>query len=117
MMLSEHEIYVKVKELLSTREKWTTGAFAKDLYGTPVGYTSENACSFCLRGALNKVCSRTVFSDEIPSLYETIKSKLGFEISTYPIGLATFNDSRTYEEMIEVLDEAIEMTKEQQNVI
>jgi hypothetical protein len=93
-MLSEHEIYVKVKELLATEEQWTQGHYAKNTNGTPVGYTSEDACSFCLLGAL-------------VAINEKLNAMAG---NNDDVILSEFNDTHTYEEVIAVLDRAIELS-------
>jgi hypothetical protein len=110
-MLSEHEIYVKVKELLATEEQWTQGHYAKNTNGTPVGYTSEDACSFCLLGALDKTVQNLICRSEIPSLCVAINEKLNAMAGNNDdVILSEFNDTHTYEEVIAVLDRAIELS-------
>ena len=45
---------MKVRELLSSREKWTQGESSRDSFGNPVDINSPNAVCWCLSGALYK---------------------------------------------------------------
>lgn len=49
-----HEVLKRASELLATEENWTQGRFARDRNNHPVDYTAENACKFCLRGAIKR---------------------------------------------------------------
>lgn len=43
---------MKIKDLLNTKEKWTTDCFARDINGNPVTADDENATCYCLVGAI-----------------------------------------------------------------
>lgn len=45
---------MNVKELLNKRERWTRGAFARDIEGIRCEPEDQKAQSFCLYGALQK---------------------------------------------------------------
>ena len=42
------------RELISDRNRWTTGFYARDVQGYPVDVDSPKACQFCAIGALYK---------------------------------------------------------------
>lgn len=44
-----------LKELLSKPERWTQGAYARDIAGHQVSEEDSSACCFCLSGAMYKV--------------------------------------------------------------
>lgn len=43
---------MKVRELFSSREKWTKGALARDKDGKPISSRSDSITAFCLLGAI-----------------------------------------------------------------
>ena len=43
---------MKIKELLSDSSKWCKDVLAKDKNGQPIDYANENACKWCLGGAI-----------------------------------------------------------------
>jgi hypothetical protein len=45
---------MKVKELLTDESKWTKGAAARNARGVAIFVNQEEACQFCLSGALQK---------------------------------------------------------------
>ena len=48
-----------VRSLLEDEERWTQGAIARDSEGIPCEGDSSRAVSFCLTGAMNRVCGST----------------------------------------------------------
>ena len=90
---------MKPSEILSSPDKWTKGAYARTKTDTIVGVLDEEACKFCLDGALLR-CGldwdiKTSLEQAILELFPT-KSE----------GIISFNDhpDTTYEDVLEVLE-------------
>lgn len=49
---------MKVWQLLSSRKRWTRGAFATDEFGNPTPIADPTATSWCLAGAIRKCYDR-----------------------------------------------------------
>jgi hypothetical protein len=96
---------MKAYELLSSPEKWTKGAYARDEEGVSISCKSPEAVQFCSLGAIERCYPNNPFPI-MNKLDAVIKSKYGNEERRY--GLVTFNDApeTTYEQVIEVLKEA-----------
>ena len=91
---------MKAHELLSDRERWTRGVGARDFKGNRIGVLDERATCWCLAGSIAKCYPR----DEIfPQLNRVREVLLGRNIDVGPV---VFNDTHTYEEVIDVLKEA-----------
>lgn len=83
---------MKVKELLSSADRWCKGHYAIDVNDEPVSYYHPEAVKFCLSGALEK-CYSPLGDD-----YHAAFDKLGKAVSTYTDGkfddldFESFND-------------------------
>ena len=109
------QLLMETRDLISKKEHWTQNAFAKNELGVIVHHTSETAHSFCIVGALNRVTDKRfgiqantateaawkLVADAMPGLQSGLKS-----------GLTVFNDKHTHEEVIAVLNKAIDLAKE-----
>lgn len=98
--VNPHEI--SVKELLSSRDKWTQGALAVKrnvIYDSSIckvicDPNDPEACKWCLKGAL------------IRCYGENTAYNIGMIISRHlGCDLATFNDSSTYDSVMNLVDE------------
>jgi hypothetical protein len=83
--------------LYSEPENWTQGTYARDHQGNPKSPESEEACSWCLSGA-----GYCVPGDPWP--------RIAFLRSLIGGPLTNWNDApeRTFEDVIALLDKAIE---------
>lgn len=102
------QILAEAKELISSPEKWTKGAMARDIHGAPLAYLwplSDNI-NFCLLGAIT--CILRQFDEQSSLAYEAI-----IEAAGSPSSIIDWNDdpSRTHEEVMEVLRNAICIAK------
>jgi hypothetical protein len=103
-MTSEHEIYLRMKALLDSPNKWTKGAHAKTKDGLWCGAHSRLASCYCLTGALDKVYNGITFPN---TLYRLAHEKLGG--AGFGDQMVRFNDraETTYEDVMALLDAAI----------
>ena len=107
---------MKIIELLNEKEKWTTGTFARDIFGRPVFSGGHEAISWCLGGAINKC-----YYDAGPIIIRKVEEKIIEVIKrlykNYPANfqengqwvIRVFNDNldfTTFEDIQKVLDEA-----------
>lgn len=53
---------MKLKQLFTSKKKWTQRAFARDKIGRVTSSREKGACSWCLEGAIYK-CYRTKAAD------------------------------------------------------
>jgi hypothetical protein len=106
-MLNQKRIYIKAKEYLATKENWTQDNYAIDSKGQPIGFLSDDACAFCLSGALNRAANYYNDREEFTLLRATIYQETKNDHKSIP----GFNDSHTYEDVIAVLDKAIELSE------
>ena len=85
---------MKVKELLSDRERWIQNTMAVNTKGETVRFSDPEACAFCLLGAVYKCYENT---EDYVCIIEDIE-----EIVERNVG--GFNDCSTYEEVMEVVE-------------
>ena len=98
---------MKVKELLSTREAWTTKAYARGPSGESLGSRHPAAVAWCLQGALGKCY--LLFSNEEDLAFKKLTATLRkwFLLDKSPTeSILGFNDWATYEQVIELITEA-----------
>lgn len=86
-----------VEELLSDPARWTQGCFAKSANNKPRRWYAEDACKFCLVGAMYRVYGETANAQ----IYDQLRDVTGIEVSI-------FNDdpSRTHAEVLEAVRKA-----------
>lgn len=90
---------MKVKELLSSKSKWTKGATARDSQGSGCYCNSLSACCWCLSGAIYHCYPD---DDEANSIHLLVRINLeGFR------GVIDFNDneSTSFEEIKALVNE------------
>ena len=95
-----------VRQKISNPQHWTKGAFARDSNGMAVMELNEEAVCWCIMGAVF-ACDNT--NDQfVDGVY--IVSQLIFTMG-YPT-VSSFNDSSTHEQVLSMLDAAIEISKQ-----
>ena len=119
--MSVLETLIKVRELLSNKDHWTKGYYSKDSHGIRIRPHEPSACTFCMFGAIYKVCpdrpfSAVGFKDPfVIEVHDRIEKVIG---ELYPnfreASVARFNDDpeTTHADVLRVLDRAIELEKE-----
>lgn len=91
-------------KLLSTKERWTQGWYAKNKNGNNVGVISKNAVCFCLIGAACRFREDDGEDETIGYLRNNLDQVWGNN-------LVGFNDSSTYEEVVSFLNRCLENAK------
>lgn len=88
---------------------WTTGSRARNFLGTIVSPTSSNARSWCLIGALEaascEVLGCSSDDSQVNRVLAEFKALAGID-PDYP--LASYNDTRTREEILEVMHRVVQ---------
>jgi hypothetical protein len=98
-----------IKELLSDPKRWTKERYARDSFGNSVDVSSPSACCWCLAGACIKIGDGLAYA----YIYKAINSQGTHQSVTY------YNDNgfRTHQEILEMLDLAIEKAKKMEKGI
>ena len=86
-----------LRDLLSDKSKWTQEVCARDKNDEEVSPGSEEACKWCLVGALMRIDLHTEKEHDEICIY--LNKKIG--------GIGTFNDTHSHEEVMQKLDELI----------
>lgn len=95
------EELLKLKELFSDRSRWTQAALSRDKYGCSSDPEKEYAYSFCLVGGCEKIAASN------RDLFCIMKDRLRRYLPTTWDTLTGFNDNSTYEEVMALIDKAI----------
>lgn len=112
----------QVRQLLDTPSRWTTESSARDRFGNKISPDSIKATCWCLTGAVNRICGRDVtleldvrymLADSIIAL--ALSENLGGRLRDSFDTVYIFNDSSTYEEVINLLD--VTIVAEQQALV
>lgn len=90
-----------VLDLFSYESKWGQGTAARDKYSEPTGLHSEDAESWCLLGAIEKVYGIGRYSEMKRKLLEFLPSQ-------YNGNIIHFNDSTstTFEQVLDLVKKA-----------
>jgi hypothetical protein len=90
--------------ILRLQQGWTKGACARDAAGTVVDASSEEACSWCVSGAMDLIGKGFT-----PSARNRARKAVWFAIGKKSkVGaVADFNDTHSLEEVIETLKKAV----------
>lgn len=89
------------RDLITKREHWTTGVYARDIKFNPVDTKSEQAVCFCSKGALIRVLP---FDENTYFTYAYL--------SLFMNRITEFNDEHTHAEVLDAWDKAIAKAKE-----
>ena len=102
------KLIMDMKELISTPEKWTKGTEARDKNGNICSYS--DAVCFCTLGAFEMVVNeQNITGIDRDTIFDYIAAtikKLGYHSITY------FNDNHTHEDVMNLFDKAIELSKQ-----
>lgn len=101
-MLTDLEILIQARDLLSNPARWTQGHLACDELDKPVLVNSPDAVCWCAIGACNKVSGKT--GEHPDSLRRAAEEMRGWSPSQV-------NDSVGYEATLEMFDRAIEIER------
>ena len=94
-----------LRALLTPKEAWCKGAYARTAGGHSVSSSDESARSFCIIGGINRITEgvdETVRGSLTSILSRAIESICGDH------SIPRFNDSATHEEVLSVIDTVIE---------
>jgi len=93
--------------LLTPKENWTTGAYARNELNRAVLTSDPTACKFCLVGGLRRVASAIDLNN---ALYPVMLDAVSDQIDQGYHGQASiikFNDSMGHSEVLNMLDNTI----------
>lgn len=94
------QTYIDARELLSDPSRWVQGSGAVDAKGTPVAAYSEEACRWCLVGAVYKNGGGYAW-DEL----DAVARERGFTFAS------DLNDQLDHAAVLDLLDTVIERRK------
>lgn len=105
--MSNLQEFKTVRELLSDPKRWTQNAFAKNSEGRSLGrfFAEEEACSWCLVGAVKHVYP-TYEWGEIYERLAKILGKQAFTLRSYVLGVWNDDPARTHQEVLDLVTEA-----------
>ena len=103
--MTNKEIILEVKKLISDEKNFTTNVLARDDKGEGVFPQSQDACRFCLLGAIDRVCHlHKIAIEQKLEVEEQIKKAVYRWNYTSILDL---NDNHGHSAVISVLDEVI----------
>lgn len=106
-VMKDIEILTKARELISDPDSWTQGAFARNRDGLSTEIGSDYAVCWCANGALARVTQgKDVW---FQGRWVHIRHLLEHGIDCK--GIVCFNDSHEHEEVLEMFDKAIELSR------
>lgn len=116
------EVLCGARELLSDQDRWTRGAFARDSIDNPIAPVKSGAVRWCLVGACVRVThaenglleSRLILDNTFSIVSGLIPEEFTEDRDdddACKIGSWNDHPDRTHEEVIEVLDKAIEIVR------
>lgn len=102
------EILTGVRELLADPAHWTKGVLARNADDFEVEPRDPRAACWCLAGAVTKVAGDYIV---IPILDDVAMKHGAVESDNCPFVELNDADETTHEEILKVLDEAIEISR------
>lgn len=96
------------RDLIAKPENWTTGGLARNTDGVFVSVASLDAVCFCALGAIDKV-SEDMAARSLA--YERLRDALGEGRRM----VATFNDSSSHSEVLDLFSKAIKAAEGEQS--
>ena len=107
------EILRATRARIANPDNWTKDGLARNEAGEPVHPEASDACQWCLLGAERSI------TDSIPDrieandyIYRALRENVGADLRF--MMLSEFNDTRSHEEVLAVLDRAIVLAEQQQ---
>lgn len=105
-----HDLLVKARELIKDEENWCKNALAKNKRGNLVSEKSDDACSFCMIGAVSCAGNRNLYSmGEVDNAIDILQRSI-IDQGVGVIPISVFNDGASHKDVIKVFDHAIEKT-------
>lgn len=102
--MNDKEILVKARELLSDKDNWTQGEYARDSAGNITCPIGDSATCWCVYGALIKYTGLSTTR----ALESTAAEKLHRAAKRWQnAGPVQINDNQGYEAVLALLDKAI----------
>jgi hypothetical protein len=92
-----------VRALLDSPSHWTRECSARRADGTPTTAVDPAATSFCLLGAVARVCG-TWYTERRDRLHRAIATRVR---RGDRLNVSTFNDRSTHQEVLDLLDETL----------
>lgn len=111
--MTDLESLTKLKELLSDPNRWMQGYLAQNDKGDYVSPLQEDACKFCLDGAIcnvNKALAKTLPNLAVVTI-ETLPGHKYLQKATGRRLLWYFNDESEHADIVKSIDKAIELAK------
>lgn len=107
------QVLKNVRKTLSDPEQWTKGVGARNANENPTMTTALDACKWCVLGALGK-STHEIYPHEY-MVYEVVTEKIMQILKPKWSCISDFNDAfmTTHEDVMRVLDAAIELLSEQ----
>lgn len=98
--MTASEVLRKARALIDKPESWTQGAYARTADGKDLPPKDEQACAWCILGAVHQVADGGGVSvDAIETLVKALP--------TATAHLPNFNDTHTHAEVLSLFDRAI----------
>lgn len=112
------EVLRAARERISTPERWTRDAFARDPEGWAIDPKHERACAWCTLGA---ICSVLPGTDPDPGdgrgpLFDAARALLARAIGRELVAWWNDNPVRTHAEVLAAFDRAIELDEAEAQV-
>lgn len=106
------ELVDRIKSILSDEDKWIKNNFAADPDGCPTRPCSQNATSWCLEGAKERVLFDCRMSDAEYNLF--VEKEMTVLSRQHDIAVSDFNDdpSTTFNDIHKFLDEIKKLIQE-----
>jgi len=108
--LTPHQVLVAARTLLSNRDRWTQGAFAKTEKGRVIGPTEAKAVCFCAMGACRHIGGETQIAYRAQDALDRA-AQAKFSDAYGPLCIVEVNDELGYEQTLQCFDAAIEETR------
>lgn len=96
------------RALVATPGQWAQGSYAKDANGRAVQISANEACTFCVMGALDKTTGKGTLTNVGTDRFIAARDALLVGAQT-PFNLPVWNDdkNRTHAEVLTAFDNAI----------
>lgn len=107
-MATDLETLRQMRILLDKPEHWTQHVYARDIDGKMAVTISDDAYSFCLYGAQRKLTKDGMLSFTVHQILMEAMETIG----SWDDEIGHFNDTHTHDQILALLDAAIEIGTE-----
>lgn len=101
-MITDLEILRSLRELISDKEKWCRGTFARDENKNSVSPMESTACAWCIVGGIDKIANDNSVSGD--GVLERIDL---YSLEKQAKNIDHFNDTSSHAEVLKLLDDYI----------